>query len=102
MLVDPQKRHNYRIVGGFRGHLFLRISASRENIFREMLGATPSARSAPTWVWSGLHCISIALYCICIALYCISIVLYCIVLVLHCIVLVLHCISIVLYCIVLY
>ena len=41
----------YRIAGGFRGHLFSRISqisASRENIFSEILGATPSSRSVPT------------------------------------------------------
>ena len=38
----------YRIAGFFRGHLFSRISA-----IREILGATPSSRRAPTWVWSG-------------------------------------------------
>ena len=40
-----------RIAGFFRGHLFSRISrisASRENIFRQILGATPSSCSAPT------------------------------------------------------
>ena len=45
----------YRIAGGFRGHLFSRISrisAGRENIFRKIWGATPSLHSAPTWVWS--------------------------------------------------
>ena len=54
----------YLIAGFFRGHLFLqifRISASRENIFREILGATPSSRSAPMrrlWVWSGFGLIA--------------------------------------------
>ena len=54
----------YRIAGGFRGHLFSRISrisASRKNIFREILGATPSSRSAPMrrlWVWSGFGLIA--------------------------------------------
>ena len=49
------------IAGFFRGHLFSRISrisAGRENIFREILGATPSSRSAPTWVWSGFGLIA--------------------------------------------
>ena len=42
-------------------HLFSRISrisAGRENIFSEILGATPSLRSAPTWVWSGFGLIA--------------------------------------------
>ena len=46
---------------GFRGHLFSRISrisASRKNIFRKILGATPSSRSMPTWVWSGFGLIT--------------------------------------------
>ena len=47
------KGTKYPIARFFRGHLFSRISAGRENIFREFLGATPSSRSAPTWVWSG-------------------------------------------------
>ena len=39
----------YRITRGGHGHLFSRISASRENIFcKKILGATPSSRSAPT------------------------------------------------------
>ena len=41
----------YRIAGFFRGHLFSRISrisASRENIFREILGATPSSSAKTT------------------------------------------------------
>ena len=41
----------YRIAGGFPGHLFSRISltsASGENIFCEVLGATPSSCSVPT------------------------------------------------------
>ena len=52
---------NYCIAGFFRRHLFsriLRISASRENIVCEILRATPSSRSAPTWVWSGFGLIA--------------------------------------------
>ena len=36
------------IAGFFNGYLFSRISANRENKFREILGATPPSCSAPT------------------------------------------------------
>ena len=48
----------YCIAGFFHGHLFLRISASHENIFREILCASPSSRSVPTRVWSGFGLIA--------------------------------------------
>ena len=49
------------MAGFLRGHLFSRISrisAGRKNIFSKILGATPSARSAPTWVRSGFGLIA--------------------------------------------
>ena len=54
-------KYMYPIAGVFRGHLFSRISrisASRKKYFREILGATPSSRSVPTWVWSGFGLIA--------------------------------------------
>ena len=59
--IFEQSSAEYRIAGFFRRNLFSRISrisASRENIFREILGTTPSSRSAATWVWSGFGLIA--------------------------------------------